>query len=50
MYKVMVQLDENGDVTGEYTGILYNSREDARREFFKAKADAQIFCAWIEEV
>ena len=50
MYKVMAQIDRDGEATGEYTGTAYDRYEDARREFLKAKADVQIFSAWIEEV
>lgn len=48
-YIVMVQIDEYGDMTGEYTGIEYDNREDARKEFLQAKDDVQVFSAWIEE-
>lgn len=50
MYKVIAQLDRDGEATGEYTGITYNRYEDARRELLDAKADVQIFFAWIEKV
>ncbi len=50
MYKVMAQLDRDGEATGEYTGVTYDRYEDARREYLEANANVQIFYAWIEEV
>lgn len=50
MYIVMCQLDEDGEKTGEYTGVTYDRYEDARREFLEANSNVQIFSAWIEEV
>lgn len=47
-YVVMIQLDEDGENVCEYTGTEYTDRNEARAEFFKAKEDAQVFCAWID--
>lgn len=50
MYRVMAQLDEYGDKTGEYTGEVYERYEDAKQELIEARQNTQIFHAWIEEV
>ena len=51
-WKVMIEIPCGYDDTmsGEYTGIAYDSREAARVEFMKAKSDCNVCCAWIEEV
>lgn len=39
-YKVMVSLVYGDDTyEEEYTGIIHNTYEDARKEFLKAKSD-----------
>lgn len=49
MYKVYIDLNENGDVTGEYSGKEHNNYESARREL-KVALDDDVYFAWIEEV
>lgn len=51
-WKVMIEIPCGYDdcMDGEYTGIAYNTREEARSEFMQAKEDVNIQCAWIEEV
>lgn len=50
MYKVMVQIDSDGDFIEEYTGEVYDKYEEAKSEFLKAKEDVQVFSAWIKKV
>lgn len=51
-WKVMIEIPAGYDdcISGEYTGIAYDTREEARREFMQAKEDVNVECAWIEGV
>ena len=51
-WTVMIEIPAGYDdcISGEYTGIAYDTREEARREFMQAKEDVNVECAWIEGV
>ena len=40
----------NCDVETAYTGTIYEDREEARKEWFRAKDDINVDCAWVETV
>ena len=40
----------HSDLEVEYTGTIYEDRDEAKLEWIRAKEDPDVDCAWVEPV